>query len=351
MIKTRYYQIDYAKTIAIFLVIIGHTIFQKNHLEPYLKQINLYIYSFHIPLFFILSGLNIGISSNSLPSTDHNNIFIKQLKKLFLPYLIWSFLYIIPLSLVLPYDFFGYDTVGEKIYSTITLYGISPLWFLSTLFIAQIIHILITKLKFYHNHQIISHTIVLLISFWLSIHINKYFQPYPQNLTIFYAYPIIAICRVFPALFFFEIGFLFSKIWEKYIKLDFIYRLFSFIIVLLIIYFFKNLFLYKNYLYVFIIQDIKSFFITGFLGSFSVICFCCLLNKDIKIISEIGKRTMDIMALHHNPIPIAYLLSYIFALLNFKNSVFIYSILILITCCLVSKLICDRIRLYFKSKT
>lgn len=43
--------IDYAKVLGMFLVIFGHTMQQ-----PPLQQVHIGIYSFHMPLFFFLSG-------------------------------------------------------------------------------------------------------------------------------------------------------------------------------------------------------------------------------------------------------------------------------------------------------
>ena len=349
MDKKRYYQIDFAKAIGIFLVILAHVIFNNKIQEPYLIQLNLFINSFHMPLFFILSGLNIGLSQSSHTDNDNKKQIKIIFKKVLFPYMIWSFIYIILFSFYLPYDFFAYDTVGEKIYSSITFCGITPLWFLATLFLAQLIFKPISRLDFFNSYPKISHTLFLLISFCLSIFINKEFQPYPVNLDILSAYPIIGISRVFPTLLFLEIGFLTSKIWEKFIKLNFSYRFLSFLLNILVLYFIKDLFLYKNFLSFFIIQDMQSFILTGIIGSYSVICFSCLFNKEFKIISEIGKRTLDIMALHHYPIPIAYFLSYIFALIGLKNYVFIYSFLLLTICYLVSKILCDKIRLQFNT--
>jgi acyltransferase len=44
--------IDWSKSICIFLVVLGHT-----HLKESQSYIIQYIYTFHMPLFFMLSGL------------------------------------------------------------------------------------------------------------------------------------------------------------------------------------------------------------------------------------------------------------------------------------------------------
>ena len=49
-IKTRLNFIDISKGIAIVLVVLGHILYNQNNL------IRIWLYSFHIPLFFIRSG-------------------------------------------------------------------------------------------------------------------------------------------------------------------------------------------------------------------------------------------------------------------------------------------------------
>ena len=347
MDKKRYFQIDLAKAIGIFLVILSHVIFFNKDLGAGLKLFNRFINSFHMPLFFIISGLNLGLS-NRIEDKSSYRLLCKKILK---PYFVWSILYIILFSLYLPYDYFGVDTVGEKIYSAISLYGMIPLWFLSTLFIGQIVYRFVTGFKIFNSHSKFSHFLLLLISFGLSVLINREFHPYPSNLDILYAYPIIAVCRVIPVLFFLETGYFLSLIWEKYINIEMKFKFLFFLLNILILYLLKDIFMYNNFLSYFIIQDMKSFMATGILGSFLVISFCGLFKKEIGIITEIGKRTMDIMTLHLQPIPIAYFLSYIFAYLGLKNSVFIYSIILLMACYLVSKLVCDKIRFHFMDST
>ena len=61
-IKTRVNWIDYAKAIAMVLVIFGH-IATRNCLKDW-------IYSFHMPLFFSLSGITLKISGGARNKAD-----------------------------------------------------------------------------------------------------------------------------------------------------------------------------------------------------------------------------------------------------------------------------------------
>ena len=329
MENPKYYQIDYAKAIGILLVIIGHVIFHQENPELYLANISTFIYSFHIPLFFILSGLVTGLKfqSNIEKKTKKDELF-KLFKRLFIPYIIWSLIYIFftfifivsnsPDSLS--------NVIFEKLYSTICLHGISPLWFLSNLFITLVIFYSFLFLKFQNTYNIPCHIIAIIITFILSLYINQIFNPYPFKMKILYLYPIIAISRIVTSLFFIEIGYLLSKIWKKYLNLNFNLRLICFFIILILIILLKDIFFYRNFLYIFLIQDMKSFFITGILGSLFIISFSCLLEKEICFFSDIGKNTLNIMALHYPPIPINAFLVFVFSLLGFDLFVIIYQL-------------------------
>ena len=82
--KKREEFIDIAKGIAILCVIIGHT--WKNA-YPADKRLMVFIYSFHMPLFFILSGW-------CLKSTDVkiSSVIVKKIKQLVVPYVVINFI-------------------------------------------------------------------------------------------------------------------------------------------------------------------------------------------------------------------------------------------------------------------
>lgn len=122
-------EIDIAKGLGILLVIVGHLLPE----DSWARQI---IYSFHMPLFMILSGM---VISDKKESKLSNNI--KKESNLIIAYLFWSVFYIL-------FDFFikflfirmiDIEKIIADIYQMCTLYGISVLWFISTLFISKII--------------------------------------------------------------------------------------------------------------------------------------------------------------------------------------------------------------------
>lgn len=77
--------IDTAKGIAIILVVLGHIIFPKSLL-------NKFICSFHMPLFFMLSGLFVVKHLN----TDFTTHFSNRFKRLMIPYLIFGLFLLAP---------------------------------------------------------------------------------------------------------------------------------------------------------------------------------------------------------------------------------------------------------------
>ena len=77
--KEHDYSIDIARGIACLLVIIGH-------ISSTPSQVNVWIYAFHMPLFFIISGLIIN-------TKEPIDVFIKKrIKGLFFPYFILNIL-------------------------------------------------------------------------------------------------------------------------------------------------------------------------------------------------------------------------------------------------------------------
>jgi acyltransferase len=128
--------IDVAKGIGIFLVVIGHTDLPENYM--------IYIYSFHMPLFFFISGVL--FSSNKF--NNYTEFIKRKAKSLLVPYLFFS---------VLTYLFWGIigknhgaDTSMEisiikpligifySVGSDNWLLFNRPLWFLTCLFIVEL---------------------------------------------------------------------------------------------------------------------------------------------------------------------------------------------------------------------
>lgn len=140
MAKKRIEYIDNAKGIGIILVVIGHIIWGKNYPIEEAKTICNFIYSFHMPLFFIICGLCIK-DTKSLNGIT----FKKMVKNYIIPYLIWTIIYILifqSISVVEGKKSF-IDLNNTQFAHAITLCGIAPLWFLLALFISENVVLLV----------------------------------------------------------------------------------------------------------------------------------------------------------------------------------------------------------------
>ena len=81
---------DYTKGIGIFLVVLGHLIRSLENRSilssPFWPELDNWIYSFHMPLFFFLSGLFI---SKTL-KLSYSDFLSSRLKAIAYPYFMWS---------------------------------------------------------------------------------------------------------------------------------------------------------------------------------------------------------------------------------------------------------------------
>ncbi len=125
--------LDIAKGIAIMLVIIGHTV-DKPSLERTL------IFSFHMPLFFILAGF-------TFKPKPWKNLLVTSAARLLIPYMLVSFIWSIMSELAYGGEIFTLEFFGN--WATDALYGsgsylmfsghsIGAIWFLLALFVSRV---------------------------------------------------------------------------------------------------------------------------------------------------------------------------------------------------------------------
>lgn len=133
--KTRLDYIDVSKGIGILLVVLGHLAIPSKLFD--------FIFSFYMPLFFIISGIL--LFYNNRWQTDNLQFTIKRkIKSILWPYIVFSILAII-VDIVI---FKHYTFTENYLFSFFTLTGIGELWFLSALFIGEIVFIvLMNKFK------------------------------------------------------------------------------------------------------------------------------------------------------------------------------------------------------------
>lgn len=264
--KQRITYLDSLKGFIILLVIIGH-------IYPSTNSIKIWLYSFHMPIFFIISGLLFNYDTTK----DIPSFVNKKIKSILIPYVMFS-ITTISLNLLISHALTG--EIKSQIYSFITGLGIYTLWFLPALFISEFIFkILHSKIK--NKQFLISITIILFLIGLLgkNIYLNT-------SLKVLY--------RSFIGLGFFSFGYF---IFDHINKVDFSFLtiIASIIVNFIISYFntivdlwslnFNNLFLYC---------------FCSLLGSLSIIFlfknYTNILTN--KLLIFLGRNSLIVMATH-----------------------------------------------------
>lgn len=164
-IRSRINWIDWAKSTTMFLVVLGHC-----HIQSSYQIVSQVIYSFHIPLFFFLSGL-------LCPKDFSKSSLLKDCKYIIAPYFVFGTFLMITHSL-LSRDFsfsFYYTNFGSLLVGKDA--SIGPIWFLPALFICKQLYFIIQKYK--------RLTIVYIITILLSFIIPYYIAQFNINLPLF----------------------------------------------------------------------------------------------------------------------------------------------------------------------
>ena len=135
MERKRLHYLDAARGLAILLVVLGH-IWETAQPVPVL------IYSFHIPLFFLISGI-----LTAYTDREHRPLgqFIRSgLRDLIVPYLFFEAIFLVIFGIRNHFDF---SSQGGRIYSGLLLSPLNvPLWFLPTLFLSELFLLLLLRL-------------------------------------------------------------------------------------------------------------------------------------------------------------------------------------------------------------
>ena len=148
MVNKRINYIDIARGLAIIFIVFSHAIGESLHCKVLFK----FLFSFHVVLFFVLSGYTFNLKEKN-PFKFIKNKFLR----IMIPYFIWALLFLIP------YMLFGHN-IGEalginssfnlKIQLKNILYGNgingalkqnTSLWFLPALFSTEVLYYFIIK--------------------------------------------------------------------------------------------------------------------------------------------------------------------------------------------------------------
>lgn len=328
MEKERLFFIDYAKAIGIFLVVFAHCA-QKfsesvSHLGPF-------IYSFHMPLFFVISGFLLCLKNPSIESIG------KIAKRLLIPYFIWSFVYL-SAYLIRGFEF---DVVVERLLAIITGRGVAPLWFLWDLFFSELIFVLLLAFwKTFGKIKFLCAMVALALATFLLSDFYELSQDILEENT-FVMYCFISMARLFPSVFFLIVGALFVRVNKTLScnkKTCFLLGLASFIVLFFIQKYTGN----RVNMHLFYFENPLIFLVTGSLGSIAVLCLCKMFYPNIRVLAFLGRKSLDVMVLHYPPVPLMLCTGLTIGMVISKDNIFFVSLVtlaLLVETCLVGALL------------
>ena len=135
MDKKRLRYLDAARGLAILLVVLGH-IWETAQPVPVL------IYSFHIPLFFLISGILTAYTRQE--RRPMKLLVFSRLRGLIIPYVFFEAVFILIFGVRNHFDF---RSQSGQVYGGLLLSPLNvPLWFLPTLFLAELFFLLLLRL-------------------------------------------------------------------------------------------------------------------------------------------------------------------------------------------------------------
>ena len=143
--KKRIIYFDIAKGIGMILVLIGHlqtdTIFSYS---PYVLSLCSWIFSFHMALFFIISGMLISCKKEN--EKDLKEAVKKKFKSIMIPYVWFSLIYIfIVLYSMLITKVVPFRSFLIQLWYVAGMFGMNVLWFLPALFAAEVLFLYLTQ--------------------------------------------------------------------------------------------------------------------------------------------------------------------------------------------------------------
>lgn len=182
--------IDVLKCIGMLLVVIGHV---SNEGTP--DSLRYYIYSFHMPLFFIISGMTFYLQCQKR-TFDFAGLVKNKAKGLVWPYFVLSFL-TVPIWIV-NFKILTYNdkSIPELIFAIFYSHQhqvsgpTNAMWFCLTLFLTLIVFWLINEWA-EHNEKILTLAVLVIGSFGYSMSLRKYDFYAPWHIETI---PIALIC-------------------------------------------------------------------------------------------------------------------------------------------------------------
>ncbi|MBE5851236.1 MAG: hypothetical protein E7298_14065 [Lachnospiraceae bacterium] len=210
--KKRLDYLDMTKGLGMILVLIGHlqgdSIFT---FSPYIQPLCVFIFSFHMPMFFIVSGILLAIKNDEVKPLKE--VAKSRFRGIMIPYLWFSLFYLIVVVAALIKGEIAVQTLYLNIWYIISGYGMNVLWFLPALYLGELLFIFLRRRIRDHipfiTVVVLSNAIVYFLSYFVGI--AKYPTPFAERMHDL----ITVILRPILVCGFISIGYYTHKILRK----------------------------------------------------------------------------------------------------------------------------------------
>ena len=210
--KKRLDYLDMTKGLGMILVLIGHlqgdSIFT---FSPYIQPLCVFIFSFHMPMFFIVSGILLAIKNDEVKPLKE--VAKSRFRGIMIPYLWFSLFYLIVVVAALIKGEIAVQTLYLNIWYVISGYGMNVLWFLPALYLGELLFIFLRRRIRDHipfiTVVVLSNAIVYFLSYFVGI--AKYPTPFAERMHDL----ITVILRPILVCGFISIGYYMHKLLRK----------------------------------------------------------------------------------------------------------------------------------------
>ena len=290
MANKRLDYLDMAKGIGIILVVLGHIVYTEQH-------IMIWIASFHMALFFVISGILMGLKDK--PIRDIKAEIVHIAKGILIPYAWFSGLdFLLDIGNVL-LGKISQEAFWRNLVSSVTFYGKSVLWFLTALFIAEAI-LIVLRAKCKDTVGIVVTVVIAAIAVVCKYGIDKVYGMYADSFAMVSLLNVVRTlirgCIVLPYL---SAGYYVTKYVKKTDALCEPKRRYqvAFAVILLlinIIVAIENGSVDTNNM---ILGNVFLYYTGGLAGSFAIVLLCKNMWS-LKPLTYIGRNSLIIMATH-----------------------------------------------------
>ena len=291
--KRELHYIDIAKGIAIFLVVLGHVYMTED-------TCNRWIYSFHVPVFFIITGMLMEHSNGWKKKKLTENILIEA-KRLLYPYAVFCILayaYIVYVYFFEP-GRVAYKRLYTTVFDILILEGTSALWFLPAIFYAKIIHIITYRSRIFNT---IMAVMAAAVTYIISVYIKT--VDTSQMISAYKVKVIIVAGHSLCGFIFLVIGRYLYYFFEKvYAELNYIIKFMAVIVLI-----FANIMMQQKSgmvdVHMCVFPDFIRFYIGAVTGSMALLSACNMIGR-LRIAEYYGRDSLIVMATH-KPLPVLY---------------------------------------------